>query len=161
MAAAGAPKLHVGRASGNPKAGHSSALAALLSPALVGVLRAQALLLHALLLPRRALITSLYLTSTASGDLLAWLTGQPTSKMQARGGDRGRGGRRGAARRGAARRGAARDAGARSARTGPPRPPTPPPLPSPGPPAHPHRRSWSGSARRCPRRSTGCRRRSG
>jgi hypothetical protein len=65
-----------------------SVMAFLLSPA---VAHAQALALWAYAsaletarFPRRMLVTSLYILNAASGDLLAFLTHQPTNKMQAR-----------------------------------------------------------------------------
>jgi hypothetical protein len=67
-----------------PRKAHANALALLLTPALLAVVRLEravsALARTALVLPKSALVASLYLASTASGDLLAWLTGQPTSK---------------------------------------------------------------------------------
>ena len=68
-------------------------LGLLLSPAWIAVAQAQALAVwasgqavEALLLPKRIAIMCLYVFSTGSGDLLAYLTAQPTSKMQVSGG---------------------------------------------------------------------------
>lgn len=64
-------------------------LGLLLSPAIIAVAQAQALAawassqaLEALLLPKRAAVACLYIANVGSGDLLAYLTAQPTSKMQ-------------------------------------------------------------------------------
>jgi hypothetical protein len=64
---------------------HQGVLAVLLSPAILALTQGYALALQALLLPKRMVVTCLYLFNSGSGDLLAYLTQQPTSKMQVRG----------------------------------------------------------------------------
>jgi len=63
---------------------HQGVLAVLLSPAVLALTQAHTLALQAVLLPKRLLVTCLYVCNTGSGDLLAYLTAQPTSKMQVR-----------------------------------------------------------------------------
>jgi hypothetical protein len=60
-----------------------------MSPAFMAVARAHVLALwassqalEALLLPKRIAVTCLYVLNAGSGDLLAYLSSQPTNKMQ-------------------------------------------------------------------------------
>lgn len=69
---------------GSAAARHRGALSLVLSPFILALARAHALALGALALPRRVVVSCLYVFSTASSDLLAYLTAQPTSRMQAR-----------------------------------------------------------------------------
>lgn len=122
---------------------HRGALGLLLGAPLAVALRVHALTLACLLLPQRMAVTSLRLFNAASGDVLAYLTGQPTPKTQVR---RRRGGERGAASCSRTLAALARHCGCR--------PPTRT-HPRPHPTRHFHAPSWSGSGRRSPRRSSG------
>lgn len=70
---------------------HRSLVNLLLSPAFLAAAQAESLAawchaqaLAAFLLPRKCIVTTLYILNNGTGDLLAYLTAQPTNKMQVR-----------------------------------------------------------------------------